>query len=199
MPQIAAACELLMRQPAIAPAQLERLDAILSAALAKSDTEKKSRPAVLLWVAGRLRDVQGKYDEAEAHYREALKIDAAYVPALNELAWLLALRGQKTEEARELIEKAVKLVGPQPSFLDTRAVVELAQSQPEKALADMQTVIDAQPAPNRYFHLALAQHKLGRADEAAESFKKARAMQLAPGSLHALERPAYDELARSVQ
>ena len=183
-----------MRQPAIAPAQLERLDAILSAAL-----EKYARPAALLWVAGRLRDVEGKYDEAEALYREAIQKEPANVAALNELAWLLALRGQKTEEARELIEKAVKLVGPQPSFLDTRAVVELAQSQPEKALADMQTVIDAQPAPNRYFHLALAQHKLGRADEAAESFKKARAMQLAPQSLHALERPAYDELVHSVQ
>ncbi len=192
VPQIAAACEVIMRQPAISPAQLDRLDAVLAAAL-----EKFSRPPVLLWVAGTLKDKQGKYPEAETLYREALQKDPAYIPALNELAWLLALRGQKLDEALESINQAINLAGPQPGFLDTRAVVELAQAQPEKALADMQTVIDAQPAPNRYFHLALAQQKLGRADEAAESLKKARAMQLAPESLHVLERGAYEELTRA--
>ncbi len=199
VPQIAATCELLMRQPAISPAQLERLDAILSAAIERADTEKHSRPTALLLVSGKLRDAQGKYPEAEALYREVLQKDAANVPALNELAWILALRGQKLDEALESIDRAINLAGPQPALLDTRANVELALGQPEKALADMQTVIDAQPAANRYFHLALAQRKLGRAAEAAESLKMARAMQLAPESLHPLERPAYDELARSVQ
>jgi tetratricopeptide (TPR) repeat protein len=194
MPQIAAACELLMRQPGMPSDQLERLDAILSASLAKH-----TRPAALLFVAGRLRDVQRKYEEAEAFYREALKNDAANVPTLNELAWLLALRAQKLDEARELIDRAIDRAGPQPTLLDTRALVELAQGQPEKALADMQVVIDDQPAANRHFHLALVQHKLGRADDAAESLKKAVAMQLRPESLHPLERSAYADLLKVAQ
>jgi tetratricopeptide (TPR) repeat protein len=148
-------------------------------------------------VAGRLRDVQGKYDEAETLYRESLKKDTAYVPSLNELAWLLALRGQQLDEARELIDRAIELAGPQPSLLDTRAVIELALGQPAKALADLQAVIDMQPAADRYFHLALAHRKLGHTVEAAESLKKAEEMQLRPETLHPLERPAYADLVKA--
>jgi tetratricopeptide (TPR) repeat protein len=189
---IAAASEFLMRQPEITPTQLERLDALLSAAL-----EKHSRAPALLFVAGKLRDVQGKYPEAEAFYREILKNDAKNVVALNELAWLLALRGKQVDDAHELIQKAIDLAGPQIVLLDTRANVELAMGQPEKALADMQTVIDAQPAANRYFHLALAQHKMGRDADAAETLKKAEPMQLGPDSLHPLERTAYADLVKA--
>jgi tetratricopeptide (TPR) repeat protein len=189
---IAAASELLMRQPKITPTQLERLDTLLSAAL-----EKHSRAPALLFVAGKLRDVQGKYPEAEANYREIIKNDAKNVAALNELAWLLALRGQQLDDAHELIQRAIDLAGPQIALLDTRANVELAIGQLEKALADMQTVIDAQPAANRYFHLAVAQHKLGRDAEAAETLKKAKPMQLGPNSLHPLERTAYADLVKA--
>jgi tetratricopeptide (TPR) repeat protein len=196
--QIAATCRLIMNQPAIAPSQLTQLDAVLSAALERADEAKKPRAAALLLVAGGLRDKLGKYADAEALYREVLQKDATNVTALNELAWLLALRGQKLDEAQELIGRAIELLGPLPSLLDTRANVELARGQPDKALADMQAVVELQPAANRYFHLARAHQKLGHAAEAADALKKAREMQLNARSLHALERPAYEELARAI-
>jgi tetratricopeptide (TPR) repeat protein len=192
-PLIAATCELLVRQPGISSAQFERLAEVLAAAL-----KKHGRAGPLLLAMAQLRETQEKYTESETLYREILQADANSVPAMNNLALLLALSGRKLDEAKDLIEKAITTAGPQPSLLDTRASVYLASGQAEKAVADMQEVLDEQPAPNRYFHLALAQQKLGHKADATDFLMKARAMQIRPESLHPLERPAYAELVHAL-
>jgi cellulose synthase operon protein C len=191
--QIAAGCQLLLLRPDITPAQREQIAGIVDAAL-----KAHNRPVPLLLVMALVREAQQNYAQAEVLYRELLRKDGNYAPALNNLAGLLALSGRQPEEARELIERAITVAGPEPGLLDTRASVYLALGQSDKALSDMQEVIEQQPAANRYFHLALAQWKLGRRTEAADSMEKARAMALRPESLSALERPSYDELVRGL-
>ena len=62
-----------------------------------------------------VREEQGKFQEAEAIYRELLQKNKQFVPALNNLAVLLALGGRQLDEARDLIESAVALEGPNSS------------------------------------------------------------------------------------
>ena len=192
-PQIAASCATLLYQPEITPAQMDRLAKIVAAAM-----QKHARPAPLLMIMAQLREMQEKYPEAETLYRELLQRDEHFVLALNNLAGLLSLGGRQLDEAKDLIEKAITTAGPQPSLLDTRASVYLALGQAERAVADMQEVVDQQPAANRYFHLALALHKLGRQAEATDSLIKARSLQLRPESLPPFERPTYAALVRAL-
>ena len=192
-PQIALSCQQLLVQPGITPSQLARLAEILTEA-----EKKHAQAAPLLGVMAAVREEQGKFQEAEAIYRELLQKNRQFIPALNNLAVLLALGGRQLDEARDLIENAVALEGPNSSLLDTRATVYLSRGETDKALADLNELVAQGAGPQNYFHLALAQRKAGRTTEAADSLKKARDLKIRPGTLHPLERPAYDELVRSM-
>ncbi len=191
--QIAMNCQHLLDQPGITSTHVARIEEILAAA------ERKHAQAMPLLVAmAAVREKQGKYQEAEAIYRELLQKDKQFVPALNNLALLLALGGRQLDEARDLIEKAVALEGPNSSLLDTRATVYFARGETDKALADLNELVAQGPSPTNYFHLALAERKAGRSTEAADALRKARNLKIRPETLHPLERPAYDELVHSL-
>jgi len=193
-PQIALSCQLLLSQPGITAAQVERIARILTAA-----AKKHGRAAPLLGVMAGVREQQERFQEAEMIYRELLQRNKQFIPALNNLAVLLALGGRQLNEARDLIENAVALEGPNSSLLDTRATVYLSLGETDKALADLNELVAQRPGPQNYFHLALAQRKAGRPTEAVDSLKKARDLKIRPEALHPLERPVYEELVRSLQ
>jgi tetratricopeptide (TPR) repeat protein len=192
-PQIALSCQQLLAQPGITAAQVARVAGILAAA-----EKKYPQAAPLLGVMAAVREAQGRFQEAEAIYRELLQKNKQFVPALNNLAVLLALGGRQLNEARDLIESAVALEGPNSSLLDTRATVYLARGETEKALADLNELVAQGASPQNYFHLALAQRKAGQQTAAADSLRKARDLKIRPEALHPLERPVYDELVRSM-
>ena len=96
----------------------------------------------------------GKYAEAEAIYRQSLAANKDNVEALNNLAWQLALRDQKSEESLALVDRAIDIAGPNPALLDTRAVVLMQLSRADKALEDILQAVSSDPdKPVRYFHL----------------------------------------------
>jgi tetratricopeptide (TPR) repeat protein len=193
-PRIAVSCEILLRQPGIKPSQVARLAGIVSAAL-----EKNGRPAPLLLTMAQVQTEREKFPEAEAIYRELLRKDGKHVPALNNLAELLALSGRQLDEARTLIEQALALAGPEAILLDTRATVYMALGQTDRALVDLDEAVALAPRSTWCFHHALVCRKAGQAEEAARWLAKAQAMQLRPDMLNPLERPAYEELVRSQQ
>ena len=57
--------------------------------------------------------LQGRFQDAEATFRECLKENPQDALSMNNLAWLLATQGQNAEEALHLIEQAINTVGPQ--------------------------------------------------------------------------------------
>jgi predicted Zn-dependent protease len=119
--------------------------------------------------------------------------------ALNNLAWLLAFRGKKLGEALELVNRAMAAVGPNPSVLDTRAVVELRAGQIDKALQDLQTAVTQAPSPARYFHLAQVYLALKKRDEAGQALHKAESLGLKKEGLHPLERDSYEQVRSELQ
>lgn len=176
--------------------QIERVERGLTDALQKSPQSL----ALRFYMAG-LRSLQAKYDDAEAVYRQIIAQDPRNALARNNLAWLLAARDGKPKaaEALELINQAIRLVGPSAELLDTRAFVYLKMEAADEALKDLNKALEEEalkhtPSAVLYFHLALAQEM--RKDPAASaSLRRAQSLNL---KVHPLEQPAYDHLVKAL-
>jgi tetratricopeptide (TPR) repeat protein len=162
---------------------------------------KSGDDLALLGALAAVRNFQGRFDDAEAIYRVILKKDSGQVTALNNLAWLLALKGGHADEAVALADRAAQLTGPNPDLLDTRAVAYLALNRPataDLAVKCLEQVIYESPSPTAYFHLAQAQLQAGKRKEAIEAWRKANVPPLNPENLHPLERTAFERIVEAL-
>jgi tetratricopeptide (TPR) repeat protein len=186
----------LVRQSRAATRDVKRVEGWLQAAL-----EKAPGSAALLLALANLRDLQGRYDESETLYRRVHDRHPNNVLAMNNLAFLLALRGGKGKlgEARRLIDAAIEIFGPEAQLLDTRAVIHLEAGQSEQALKDLREAIAQNPSASYHFHRALAQRQGKSLKAAREAVQTARARGLTADSLHPLERPAYRRLLAELE
>jgi tetratricopeptide (TPR) repeat protein len=141
-----------------------------------------------------LRNLQERYPEAETLYRQVLARNGRDIVALNNLAWLLALKQAKGAEALDLLKQAIEIVGPLPDLRDTRAVAYLALGRNDLAVEDLKEAVAASPTPRTYFHLAQAQQLAGNRAAAAAALQQAQAAGFDADALHPLERPAYQKL-----
>src|SRR5262249_21381955 len=117
----------------------------------------------------------------------------------NNFAWLLACRKKDLGQARELIEAAVARGGPQPTLLDTKALVCLAEGKAKEAVAVMEGLVAEAPREATYhFHLAQAREADGDCAGARRSLLQARKAGLSAAGLHPLERPGYQRLLRAL-
>ncbi len=169
--------------------EFKRVEAGITEALKKAPSD-----VVLRFDAANLDILQGDYAEAEAFFRDLHKAKPDLGAPLNNLAWLLALRGVKGPEPLDLIDEAIAKEGATPDLLDTRGLILTLIGEPEKAIDDLEESLAASPTPSGYVHLAHALKKAGKVAEAAEAFKKARTSGLRPGEIHPLEQPTYREL-----
>jgi tetratricopeptide (TPR) repeat protein len=167
--------------------QAGRLEGWLTEGI-KAQPEKA---AVLRLQLADLLDLLGRAAEAEPVYRQVLVQDDRNPVALNNLAWLLARRPEKADEALKLINRAVELYGPQAELLDTRAVVYLALGRTQPAIADLNTAVADAPSPASYFHLVRAHHEAKDNRSALAVLSQANAAGLTAERLHPSERDTY--------
>jgi Tfp pilus assembly protein PilF len=146
-----------------------------------------------------LYEQEGRWEEAVAAYRAVLKDNGRDVMALNNLAYLLALRGGDTAEALALVERAVELAGPVGALLDTRGVVHLKRGQTEQAVKDLQQALMQASSPGRYLHLALAHHRGRDRAAAARAWRQVTASGLGQEAVHPLEREDFVRLTRELR
>jgi tetratricopeptide (TPR) repeat protein len=184
----------LLRMEPPKPEDVGRVERRLEAAC----QQRPGNTALLLSLAD-LRDLQGRYADVEALLRQVLDKAPDHVRALNNLAWLRALRGGKPDEGLALINHALDISGPEAWLLDTRAVVHLATGRADLAREDLNRGIEERPEPLFYFHSALAHFRTGDKIGALEELRKAEAGGFHPGTLHPLERPAYQELLAGLE
>ena len=141
---------------------------------------------------------QGRYDEAEALFREILASDPENVETLNNLAWALALREPgEPREALQLIDRAIEKRGRNSTFVDTRAVALIRLGEPGRAVQELCAARSADPRNvSLALHLAWAYHAAGNAEEAGKAFRVAEELGLRPEARHPLERGLIDLLQR---
>jgi tetratricopeptide (TPR) repeat protein len=198
---VAAASVAVLRGATPNSQQIARVEGWLQSAVQKNASE----PSLLLALAD-LRDRQGRFEEAEAIYRQILGLDNRNAVALNNLAWLLAKKGAKGgAEAVVLINTAIDIAGLAAELRDTRASAYAAIGQYDKAALEFMEAIDVTPVASkaiasRYFRLADACLRAQSRDSSsktprpAEALAQANKAGLSIDKLHPLERKAYEEL-----
>jgi tetratricopeptide (TPR) repeat protein len=176
--------------PAPTDEQQQRVERRLTAALQKAPATAAS----MLVCLADLRDLQGRYADAEKLYRQAIAADKNNVIALNNLAYLLALRKEQSAEALELLDRAIGVAGPAPELIDTRALVRLKQGQAQQAIKELEEALTEAPLASLCYHLAQA-HKVAKNSAAArDALTRAKGLGLRPEQLHSLERAGYQQL-----
>jgi tetratricopeptide (TPR) repeat protein len=188
-PDVAGAASLGVLRAGAADAEQERVEHWLRTAIEKNPTS-----IALLADLANLRDLQGRYDEAKALYRQILERDQNQVLALNNLARLLAATGGKDTEALRLVQRAVGIAGPRADLLDTRAFIHLTLKRSDLAITDLKQAVAANPTALLYLRLAQAYQMARKRSDAAVAFQKAQALGLEDRQVHPAERQAYLQL-----
>ena len=185
---------ILLNSEAATQSHIERTERIIKRAL-----EASPDAAALHLVLADARTVQGRYDEAEEHYRAVLREHPNHSVALNNLAVLLALQGIKLDEAKQLVDRAIEASGPVAALLDSRATVYNARGEYGKALADIDRALAEEQSPVWLFHKAQICFRAGKKQAAAQALGEAHWKGLKPDMLQPLEVAEYQKMQRALQ
>jgi tetratricopeptide (TPR) repeat protein len=115
-----------------------------------------------------------KFDVAETYFRKSLAISPDYTEALNYLGYMWADRGTNLAEARDMIQKAVKLEPKNAAFLDSLAWVLYKMDKPKDGLPYILKALENSEEPDAtlYDHLGDIYSALHQRDKALESWRK---------------------------
>lgn len=160
--------------------------------------QQNPKSSLFLIAMGNIRERQNRYADAEALYRQAIALGGRDVVPLNNLAWLMALKGEKSTVPLDLINRAIAMQGPIPEFLDTRAIIYLSNGESKLAIEDLEDAVAIAPSAVKYFHLAQAYLEASNKPAAKENLEKARTQGLAKGKLHPLELGAYQQVVSAL-
>jgi len=165
---------------------------------ANARKEHSDNVDLLLSIAG-VRVVQQRGKDAVALYRRVLELEPTHLLALNNLATLLAEQPEQKGEALDIVDRAIKIAGPQAGLLDTKGMILVHAKKPDQALPWLKTAAASPAADPRYhFHLAVAYHQLGKAEKARDALKKAREGNLEGQILTLVDRKWLAELNRDL-
>jgi tetratricopeptide (TPR) repeat protein len=183
-------------------AQVSLIEARLKEAL-QAQSKREDRAVLMLHLAD-LYDQRGRWEQAEAMYRQVLRPEnePKNIVALNNLAWLLAQRytdQQKVREGLEKIEAAVNGIGRRADLLDTRGLVYLKLGQEAAALADFREAAADMPTPAHLFHLARAHFQARDKNNAFKVLKQAKDQGLHASALHPVEQEAFQRLLEELK
>ena len=114
-----------------------------------------------------------KLDVLEADLRRVIKMKPDYAHAYNALGFTLAEKTNRLTEAKELIEKAVKLSPDDPFIQDSLGWVHYRLGQVQEALKYLQHAYSSRPDPEIAAHLGEVLWKSGQRDEAQKIWRAA--------------------------
>jgi tetratricopeptide (TPR) repeat protein len=191
--EVAQTCLLALSKTKPSPDQLARIAARLEAAIAQAPDQIN-----LVAALAAVRNYQNRFDEAADLYGRVLEKDPRNVTALNNLAWLLALREGQGKKALEFADRAIQAAGPIPDLRDTRAVAHLALGQSDAAISELTEAVAESATEVIWFHLARAYELAGRHREAERAWAAAKAKGLNVERLHPLEQDAYRRLVQTM-
>ncbi len=193
--QVAAAALSLYDAPSADEVQKRQVEAWVAAAV-----EKRPEVTVLAARLGVIWIRRGRFDDAEGLFRRLLTSNPADVDALNNLAWLVAMRDRgNAAAALGLINRAIEIQGPNPSLLDTRAVVLIRSGQPGRAAKDLEEARKLNPNnPSPVLHLAWAYQMSGQVDQAKQVFRQAGELGWRVAKSDPLERELMEKLRQDL-
>ncbi len=129
---------------------------------------------VFYFQLGAARERNGEIAAAEKDFQRCLKMSPDFAEALNYLGYMWADRGTNLDQARVMIEKAVKLEPTNAAFIDSLGWVLFKQHEPAKALDYILKAVklNAEPDATIYDHLGDIYATLKQEDKAREAWRK---------------------------
>ena len=127
-----------------------------------------------MYVLAQVLEARKDFAGAEAALRDILKRDATDATALNYLGYMLAERGERLDEAVDLVQRALKLEPGNPSFLDSLGWAYFQQGRLD--LADAPLTEAATRMPNNSViqdHLGDLRFRQRRFADAAAAWQRA--------------------------
>jgi tetratricopeptide (TPR) repeat protein len=135
--------------------------------------EKNPKQAGAHMMLGMIYEYQKKNDLSEDHYRKALVINPDFVPAANNLAYMLAEKGGNLDEALEFAKKAKEKAPEEGNIMDTLGWVYYKKGLYESAISEFLDCVEKMPDnPIVYYHLGLAYYKNGNIEKARAQLEK---------------------------
>ena len=113
----------------------------------QQDDRKLLQSLADLWVW------RGNESQAIETFRRIVQDRPNDAVALNNLAMLLADAPNGAQEAIQCIDRAIALIGPNPSLLDSKAYVLLRSKKPNDAIALLNSLRTKNDSPSVRFHL----------------------------------------------
>jgi tetratricopeptide (TPR) repeat protein len=114
-----------------------------------------------------------KLDVMEADLKHVIQMKPDYAHAYNALGYTLAEKTDRLKEAKELIDKAYKLMPDDPFIMDSMGWVEYRLGHVQEALKQLQLAYTARPDPEIAAHLGEVLWKSGQHDEARKIWQTA--------------------------
>jgi tetratricopeptide (TPR) repeat protein len=130
----------------------------------------------VLFQRGALLDRAKQPARAESAFREVLRRDPLHAPALNYLGYMFAERGERLDEAIELVQRALKIDPGNGSYLDSLGWAYYRQRRYDLALPPLTQAGEQLPANSVVQdHLGDTLDALGRRAEAVKAWERALA------------------------
>jgi len=114
-----------------------------------------------------------RIDVLESDLRNVIKMKPDYAHAYNALGYTLAERTDRLAEAKDLVEKAMKLSPEDPFIMDSLGWVHYRLGNMMEALRHLQHAYTARPDPEIAAHLGEALWKSGQREEAQKVWRAA--------------------------
>ncbi len=148
--------------------QLEAAGSVLTSGL-----EAFPDSSLLRYARAMLGEQLGDLALLESDLRALLARDPNNATALNALGYTLADRTDRTDEAYDLISRALELDPQEPAILDSMGWVLFRMGEYEKAIDYLQRAYTAFPDPEVASHLGEALWTSGRREEALDVWRDA--------------------------
>lgn len=178
--------EAILAHRSLTSKDANRLNQIITA-----EYERRSHAPELLLAKAQIQEKLGDYDGAITSYRQLISADEHNVAALNNIAFLLAFRGDDPEEAVAYAKRAIQQSGPIPAIIDTYAVTLICSGETPQAIECLRSISKHGGLPVSDFHLAWAYYKSGHEQAAKKAMLEAGKQGLRKETLHSIELPIY--------
>jgi tetratricopeptide (TPR) repeat protein len=114
-----------------------------------------------------------RLDVMEADLKRVIQMKPDYAHAYNALGYTLAEKTDRLREAKELIDKAYKLLPDDPFIMDSMGWVEYRLGHVQQALKQLQQAYSSRPDPEIAAHLGEVLWKSGQHEEARKIWQTA--------------------------
>jgi tetratricopeptide (TPR) repeat protein len=163
------------RASLLAEAQLmrEQRDYASSLAILRTAVTRFPADVDLIYEQAMMSEKVGKFDDMETLLRKAIELKPDYHHAYNALGYSLADRNERLPEAKELIQKALKLAPGEPFIVDSLGWVEFRLGNLDEAARLLRQAHKGRPDAEIAAHLGEVLWMQGAQEEARQVFAEA--------------------------